>query len=223
MGAYLKWDVGGAGQLYFDVVLQETQNKSSKITEHMVEVGANITDNVRPNVDTVTLQGFVSNAPILSPDGVMTQEVLNPPTPPIPITLNGAITAGVNAIKSLFASQIVANVLEFPNATDYVTQAITTLDTLRMQATLVSVVCPSYTYEDMMIEEIEVSGSPDEGTGREFTVTLKQIRTVSSLTTDAPTPTTAVPRAKTTTATGSQAATPAPAQTSSVLSNLLGG
>ena len=68
--AYLQW-VDKSGQskvLHFDVVKSEQHNISTFITEHPVESGADIADHVRSNLDTFTLEGFVTNAPISGVD-----------------------------------------------------------------------------------------------------------------------------------------------------------
>ncbi len=66
MGAYLTWtDSTGATQsLFFDLVEAEDWNEDTTITEHPVESGADITDNVRVSLARVTLTVFATNDPI---------------------------------------------------------------------------------------------------------------------------------------------------------------
>ncbi len=185
MGAYLLWQ-GGAASLFFDVVPSETQVKSNSITEHPVETGADISDHVRPNLDSVTLEGFVSNTPLFSADGHLDQVNLDIPAVPQPVSLNSAINAIASAFSGL--KQVVANVMTFASAPDYVAQTISTLDQLRTSAELLTIVCPSRIYNNMLIESFEVHRDPSSGTGATFNVELKEIRTVTSSITQAPEP-----------------------------------
>lgn len=64
MGAYI---IRANGlPLKFDVVPSETHEGVLQITDHPVEKGANVTDHARRELDRLTLEVFVSNAPIRS-------------------------------------------------------------------------------------------------------------------------------------------------------------
>lgn len=223
MGAYLLWD-NGASSLFFDVVTTETQSKSSTITEHPVETGADVTDHVRINLDRVTIEGFVSNTPVFAEAGVMTQIVLDPPQPPIPFTINGAINLLTSAIGNLFnPKQLVANVMTFGNgnsAPNFVRQTIAQLDQLRAQSTLLTVVCPHHIYNHMLIESYEVQRDAGAGTGASFTLELREIRTVQSSITQAPEPT--INRGQPDVKKGSQAGIDATNKRSSALKKITG-
>lgn len=201
MSAFLSWDNGNSS-LLFDVVTQETQTKSTMITEHPVEAGANVTDHVRPELDRVTIEGFVSNTPIygLNAPSSMAQIPLDTPDPPTPISINGAID-----LLSSFISpkqQVVANVMTFGSANDFVAAVIIALDKLRLNATLVSVICPSFAYDNMIVESVEVNRDASSGTGASISVGLREIRTVKSSVTSAPQP--SILRAKAQKARGAQ-------------------
>ncbi len=203
MGAFIMWDTNF---LTFDVVTSETQTKSSFVTEHSVEKGANITDHIRPNLDVVELEVFVSNTPINDPNQVASHEVLN--TPPIPqfFGLNSAVNA-ISSLLSPAATQFVANVLEVPGgAPNYVNQMIQALEQLRLTAQLVSVICPAWNYDNMLLTDLTVHGDPGTGTGRAMSLRFREIRTVTSSTTSAPIP--AVPRAAAPKKDGAQAPQP---------------
>lgn len=67
MGAYLIYTPASGGSsnaVYFDVVISESPNFPTQITEHVVEQGADITDNVRVGLRGVALEVFVTNEPI---------------------------------------------------------------------------------------------------------------------------------------------------------------
>jgi hypothetical protein len=64
--AYLEFD---DETLYFECVTSETAEHTATATEHNVEQGANVSDHVRPGLDKVTLEVFVSNTPIEDVNG----------------------------------------------------------------------------------------------------------------------------------------------------------
>ncbi len=222
MGAFLYWGDEDISSLSFDAVTSESHNKSNTITEHPIEAGADITDHVRPNLDRVILECFISNTPVYSNVGLQNQIPLYVPDPPTPITLNGAINVIGDALSSLInpKNQIVANVFTFDNAPDFVAQALQVLETLRTQGTLVNVVCPSYVYNNMLIEEFECNRDPGTGTGASFNITLREIRTVASSIVSAPRPT--IPRANIEQNKGKQAGDETPEQKKSALKALVG-
>lgn len=65
-GAYISWtpDGGELQALTFDAVVSQQISRTAIITEHPVEEGANIADHYRLQVDSASLEVYVSNAPI---------------------------------------------------------------------------------------------------------------------------------------------------------------
>jgi hypothetical protein len=221
MSAFLLWN-NDTQTLRFDVVTAEGQIRSNLVTEHPVESGASITDHVRPNLNRVELETFVSNSPLNDDRQQITPIPLQLPPEPMGFGLN----YGVNAVgqivnKLIFGSQqIVAKVLTFPGgAIDFVAETIQTLEALRSQGTLIKVVCPNAVYDNMIVESFEIHRSSTTGDSASFNVALREIRVVTSTITNAPTPT--IPRAAQTVDKGSQAAATPDVPTSSYLSNLL--
>lgn len=65
MGAFISWgDRDPFKSISFDIVTSETPVLSNTITEHPVEEGANVADHIRPNLDTLSMEVFVSNTPL---------------------------------------------------------------------------------------------------------------------------------------------------------------
>lgn len=71
--SYILWkpkgsvgDLGGGTTkvLTFDATLSEDHKWSSTITDHPVELGADIADHVRKDLDELTLEVFISNSPV---------------------------------------------------------------------------------------------------------------------------------------------------------------
>lgn len=81
MGAYLIWTVPGGSTytLAFDIVESENPAFPTTITDHVVEQGADVSDNIRVGLQTVTLEVFVSNEPIIE-QGQWLQGQLTPAT-----------------------------------------------------------------------------------------------------------------------------------------------
>lgn len=125
MGTYLEF----AGQpLYFDAVTNEATKHAAKVTEHPVEDGANVSDHIRDELDTVTLEVFVTNQPIKDvnnlygldlnyielievdgKEGKLAGKQLDiPKYRPIPITPGAAIQAIGNAVRDLLGDATVA-------------------------------------------------------------------------------------------------------------------
>ena len=65
----LAWqaDDGALQRLDFDASVRESYEASGEATEHAVERGASISDHVKPNADTLTLEAIVTNGPIVAP------------------------------------------------------------------------------------------------------------------------------------------------------------
>lgn len=66
--ALLEWESGGATvALEFDVTSTQGSEFTAEVSEHPVETGAAITDHVRPNNPSFTLEALISNTPIAVP------------------------------------------------------------------------------------------------------------------------------------------------------------
>jgi hypothetical protein len=85
--AFIQWtdDAGRTGTQAFDIVESETWTEDATVTEHPVEVGANVGDHVRVALRQCELKIFSSNEPLPnSPNGANGQfstVPLNVPTP----------------------------------------------------------------------------------------------------------------------------------------------
>jgi hypothetical protein len=218
MGAFLAWN-SFANTIFFDVVGSEKHEFSSMVTEHPIETGSDVTDHVRPNLDRITLEGFVSQTPIYSDRGSQIQLPLDVQTYTPPISLNPA-AAVVNAVGSLISSlstqPIVADIFMFPNDSDFVRETMLALKGLQTTAQLVDVYTPNYAYTDMILDGWDVDRDSSTGTGANFKISLRQIKTVQSTLTNVPQP--AIARAAETKAKGNQAPqAPTPGKATSLL------
>ncbi len=223
MPAFLTW-VTKSGQdksLFFDVCTEEGQELTSTTTEHPVEDGANVSDHVKRELDKVTLEVFVSNAPIydwndrggkVSKVEIKLQHYKAPfaPTPGAVFSaIGGALKDAVGALLGR-KEEYGAQVLQWDNSFDAVGETLAVLEGLKNDVQLVDVVLPSKDYANMFLEHIAVSGNATTGTGRSFALSFKEIRKVAVRTVNAPKPTEL--RAQTKKPKGAQATKDAKAQ-----------
>src|SRR5262245_60445383 len=55
------------GTIWIDVSISESHSLSASVTDHPVEQGVNIVDNIRPEPRTVEIEGLVTNHPTEQP------------------------------------------------------------------------------------------------------------------------------------------------------------
>ena len=233
MGAFVKWLPTGAVQfkfMYFDVVTSETHEGSCFISDHPVEKGADISDHVRDELDKVTLEVFISNAPLGMPntpgvgDGQQQSMPIDPPTytaplAPTPGAVFNAIGGALSSLLSGKADKINANVLVFGD-TNYVAQTLEAIRDLKTSKQLVNLVTSEHMYDSMILENYTLPRDASSGTGGAFTLSFKQMRIVESKVVSAPVPT--EPRAKVPVARGAKGPQDTDANKSSVLNSLMG-
>ncbi len=178
--AYILLD-DGTSPIRFDVVTQETHTLVNDITEHPVESGANVTDHVRSQLDTIALEVFVSNAPISPFDRFSFGDVGSVKSLPF-------VGAGLDVDDPRLANSS-ASTLQFDSATDNVSETYRALREAKENATLVTVVTPLWDYQSMVIKSVSIPRTAAEGDGAKMTVEFKQIRLVETKLVAEPLPT----------------------------------
>jgi hypothetical protein len=192
-------DAGAVVSCIFDVDEQETHDLQNVITEHPVETGSDISDNVRPQLRRFTIEGFVSDSPLFSNPGVFNSSSfvtveLQIPDYPLLVSETALIQAGTRAIgNALFGKpgKPTARLLKLDKSTDSQSRKkaiFDALDDARTNARLCRIYTKLFNYTNMVIEQITVTRAPDDGNGATFTVTLKEVQFVSSDVVDAPEP-----------------------------------
>lgn len=190
----ISYSAGGAlAVIEFDATLGETHPFSNVITEHPVEKGVNVTDHVRPEVDRVTVEAFVTNAPTRVPgsnlDGatgsVQNLELDVPTTTDLPIQIPGvgAALRGSGALRGTLAVQ--AQTLQFDDF-DRVGSIFHELKTLQEAATLVTIATSLREYADFVIQSVNVPRQAGEGDAVRITIEARQLRFVTTKTVPAP-------------------------------------
>lgn len=135
--------------LELDAALSETQTFESEVSEHPVEVGANVVDHIRPKPVVLRVDGVVTNTP----------------TTPVQVR-RAANDAGV----SLDAPQYVAGRAQ---------AALAFLLDLRDNPRLVTVTTKRAAYEEMALVSLSVPEDRTTGDVLRFSATFRQVRTIT--------------------------------------------
>jgi hypothetical protein len=155
---YRESDSGVLRELDVDAVLREGVTSVSEVTEHPVELGAEIVDHVRDKSETLTLEFFVSNTPTRVPraqaqgtQGAFRQD---------------PETGGV--------------VLQFGGTLDRVRDVEAELRLARSRAWLWRIETALREYPELVLEQVQVSRDERTGDGAAFTCTFKRVLFVST-------------------------------------------
>lgn len=175
------------GVLSFDVVTSDTLESSSTATEFPVEVGSNISDHVRSNLDKVTLEVVVSNTPITAKDPLTQSDrgsyngvTLSLPSAPKQRGLYALLRQGLDMLFGGPHGDPRASLLTFDSDFSATTDTLNLLQQLRREARLLDVVSRDYYAEGMIIESISAPRNSESGSTARFTIGFKQLRIVET-------------------------------------------
>lgn len=185
---------GEARSLTFNEVLSETHDFTVTTTDHPVEKGINVSDNIRQDPIMFTAECIVTNTPLVeSPTGGPGSEgswrqvdlKLPPrrgPTSPAEVVelAGGVVTNAIGNILGLEAPAIPgkAFVLGFDTPRDYVVSVLETLKSLRDDGVLCQVATPRAEYSNMALLKFSAPKTVDEGDACTFRLEFKEIRIV---------------------------------------------
>jgi len=180
----------------FDCDLQETHELTNIVTEHPVEEGADVSDNVRPQLARFAVEGFVSDNPTINNPDVVNQASfvdieLQIPEKNFQPSISAAIGAAVSAIGDALTggpAPLQVKMLRFDNFKSRKRAAFDLLEDARTNARVIRAITTLHEYENMVIEQITVTRSSEDGSGATFSVALKEVSFVSSDITIAPEP-----------------------------------
>lgn len=203
----LSYLVGGAiVSIEFDATIREEHQGTTTVTEHNVEVGANVSDHARPELRKITCDVCVSNTPIRVPltntDGVTGDftaiDIDVPGKIDIPRILPGIGLAGA-IDRDLFRTTDVTKVtvLNFggPDIVDTtvaggtkiakaamnrVLSVYNELEFLRTSSTLVTIDSFLQQYTNMVIKTVSAPRNVSDGTAMVFSFMATEIRFVES-------------------------------------------
>lgn len=174
--------------IMFDATIREEDQTAATVSEYHVEKGSDVADNVRPELDTVTMDVCVTDTPIAVPtsntDGVsggVAPKQLNVAQRldlPISIPGVGAALRGAGSLDRIVTQSV--QVLQFNGELHRVRSVHEDLRKLVKDATLVNLQSPRRTYTDFLITRVTAPYSAADGSSRTFTVAMKQVQFVES-------------------------------------------
>lgn len=187
-------DAGPSFLMNLEMVVSTSHEWSNEITVHAVEEGASVSDHTRANPDAVSMDIFISNAPLEDERMVRrTYKLELPDIPgPAPFTpgaIEGAVTSFVSGIFTKPKSYS-ADLWVFDEDFDNVQDALDVLNGLRASGALLQLFTPKVSYDNMMIEKVSMSRARPDGSGASVTVSFKSVRIVQTRKTTAPDPAT---------------------------------
>lgn len=169
---------GQIQSIEFDAVIRDTHEASAEITDHPVERGADVSDHVRKNLDSVTLEVVVSNEPIRQPgsqmEGVTSGQAGLEIREPAPFGL-GLVVAK-------------ANVLVFDGEFDRVRTVHEELLRLMNEGVVVGILTSLREYENMLLRRVSPIREAATGDSLRATVEAREIIIVESEVVDVPDP-----------------------------------
>ena len=184
-----------AGALEIDAASMLGFESSAEVTEHPVETGAAVADHVRPLNGTITLEGVITNAPIVLPTTQMNGATLAP----------GVVTLPDGSR---------ATALRFSGAFDRVRACDETLQSLVDSGAIVSITTGLRTVNSLAITRYRPERTGDTGDAIKIVLEFKRVK----LATTARAPVPAVRRAQVRLERGAQ-----PADNRSFLARVLDG
>lgn len=228
----------------FDLTLSETHGSEAVITNHPVEDGTDVTDNVRPQPGGFECVVYVSNTPVIAAGVGATpanmpeipavndisvplppQALAKPPGAPIytPGGIFQAAGAAIGGAISLLTGDGTPTSISpttFVVPFDAVLATYERLLDLQARAVTMTVFTSIVEYDSMAISKVSIPR--DHVGGAEITIAFRKIQTVKTATTTAPKPT--VPAGNPPVSKGAQnpSATTAPPTTTSILKQLAG-
>lgn len=153
---------GQQEQIELDVTERQGHERSANVTERAVEVGASITDHVRANQPTITLEGWISNTPV---------------------TEGGETRGRYQRLPNGGAST-----LQFPTQFDRVRDCHETLTALVEGGVLVDLVTSLQVYQQVILRRYHVDRDASTGSVLPLVLEIVQPRLVETRTVTVPEP-----------------------------------
>ena len=188
---------GADGQTYsvsLDATTAQNHDATNTVTEHPVEDGANMSDHIRPDLDTLSVTGVISNTPVFLPqdniDGARAVDVqVEGVASGVRIPLPGVGALVGNIPISPTPKGVVTG---FSPDFDRISACYQALLSLRNDGVLCRVITHVRVYESMAIRKLSVPLDPTTGHSLPLTLEFVQIRIGS--TEEVPVP--EIPRAR---------------------------
>ncbi len=153
----------GLDEIPFDLLIDESHERGFDITDHAVENGAVVSDSIQRRLRSVTVRGMFTNHPIKRDSGFSVDKDGNV-TKPESVKIEGG--DGGEALRN--------------SARDEKWKA---LNEIAERKGTVRLVTALEVYDEMAIETIQADRGADDGEAIQFTLTLREIRSVALVTT----------------------------------------
>jgi hypothetical protein len=168
----LIYDIGDQHYIVtLDASVNEAHQGSAQVTEHPVETGAAVTDNIRPLPRRLTIEGVVSNTPIYA-------EILSPTR-----VSNGDVNAEVKSTSFTTASGKTVTTpkgkaLQFSEKFDRVKDVYEALVGAYQNGSLITIATTLQRYDSFAITALNVPRNVDNSNAIQFTIDFQEILTV---------------------------------------------
>lgn len=171
MSAFLEWtDTSGRSRrMYWDLTVTLGLSLTQQITDHAVEQGANTVDHSRTLPDEVTLEVFVSNAPLDDlPDGSRSAS----------FERMSVDVAGGGSVQGYRALKL--------REGNYYQEAFELLDALRTEATFCTLYTDYKHYDNMLLASITLQEGEDATEAATFQLKFRSVRIAVGVLVNAP-------------------------------------
>ena len=173
--------LGEDGQTYnvsLDATLSQTHEATNTVTEHPVESGANMSDHIRPDLDTLAIEGIISNTPVFLPldniDGAEAVDVEVEGVAPgvrIPLPVLGALVGNIP-----IAPTPKGIVRGYSPSFNRIGACYDALLKLRNDGVLCRVITHIRNYDQMAIRRLSVMLDPSTGHALPLSMEFIQVR-----------------------------------------------
>jgi hypothetical protein len=190
MPTIIAWeDASGAEQVaVFDTDMQEVHERANVIPEHPVEVGQDVADDVRRELRRFAVEGCVSDTPLVSSPGAVEQggefREVELQIAPIPLKFGVSQLAGAaidaigDAILGTGAPKV--HMFRFDDLPSRKRAAFELLEGIWEDAQVVRIITSMSEYDNMILESLTATRTPDDGDGAKFSIAFKEILRVKS-------------------------------------------
>ena len=163
MSVMLTYTIGEQNrQVILDASVNESHTAQAQITEHQVEKGSNVTDHIRPMPQRISIDGLVTNTPIVN----SLQDLLQPPLQAQDNGFSGSQKRAGNTN---------AKTLQFDSSFDRVKNTYGELVDAAKKGVLLTVYTSLKTYSNMAIYNLSVPRNAANGNALSFRIDLQEI------------------------------------------------
>ena len=191
MHIVFKSDLGEEQAITVDATLSEQHETSVLVTERSVESGAPVSDHIRPEPVRLRIEAHITNTPVrpektfmdgaeMETQGIDLQAVVMNP----PLVRVGPIPIGGGLATVSFSAVVLTSAQNF----DRVRAVYEALLALQRTGTIIRIVTSLREYDDMVIRNMSVPRTAEDGSAITVTFDAQQIRFATTETVSAPDP-----------------------------------